>query len=115
MDEELKNKIIENMQSLHERIGETVSVEDWISTGGRNYDRHQTRYGRQVIKIQDFGIRFSGSIATIRNEKQQIEFRTDSIKFIEQKDEDLIIEINMKDDIWRRIKISKMNPADNNA
>ena len=56
----------------------------------------------------------SGSIATIQNEKQQIEFRTDSIKYIEQKDRDLIIEINMKDDVWRRMKISKINPADNN-
>ena len=48
MNKELKQKIIENMQSLHKRIGETVSVEDWISTNGRNYDRHQTRYGRQI-------------------------------------------------------------------
>lgn len=113
MNEVLKQNIIDNMQSLHERIGETVYVEDWISTGGRNYDRHQTTYGRQILKIQDFRIRFSGSIATIRDDIQQIEFRTDSIQYIEQKDEQLIIEMNMKDDVWRRIKISKINPTDN--
>ena len=113
MNEVLKQIIIDNMQSLHERIGETVFVEDWISIGGRNYDRHQTTYGRQILKIQDFRIRLSGSIATIRDDNQQIEFRTDSIKYIEHKDGQLTIEINMKDDIWRRIKISKINPADN--
>lgn len=113
MNEVLKQNIIDNMQSLHERIGETVFVEDWISTGGRNYDRHQTTYGKQILKIQDFRIRFSGSIATIRDDNQQIEFRTDSIKYIGYIGEQLIIEMNVKEDVWRRIKISKMDPAPN--
>lgn len=112
MNKELKQRIIDNMQGLHERIGETVFVEDWISTEGRNYDRHHTTYGEQRIKIQDFCIRMSGAIATIRGEDHQVEFKTDSIKYIENEDNVLIMEINMKGDVWRKIKISKINPMD---
>jgi hypothetical protein len=108
MNEELRQSIIDTMQSLQNRIGETVVIEDWICTSGRSYDRHQTRYGKLILKIDEFSIRISGSIATMGNIDQNIEFRTDSIKQIEETEDELLIEINMIDTVWRRIKISKL-------
>ena len=113
MTEELKSNIIETMQSMHKQIGETVKIDDWICTSGNHYDRHQTRFSKYLIKIQDFYIRTSGAIATIYNENQQIEFRTDSINKIEKTENEIILEINMTDNVWRKLKISKTNPVDN--
>jgi len=96
------------MQLLESNIGKTVVVEDWICTNGRSYDRHQTRYGRIVLRIDEFSIRMSGAIATMGNNDQHIEFRTDSIKQIEEKPDGLILEINMIDSVWRRIQISEL-------
>ena len=109
MNPELKQLIIDTMQSLHSRIGETVVIEDWICTSGRSYDRHQTRYGRMILKIDAFSIRISGAIATMGNNDQYIEFRTDSIRHIEEEEGKLILEINMRDTVWRRIEISKLD------
>lgn len=107
MDESLKQEILETLQLVHAWVGETVMVDDWISTAGRSYDRHQTRYGKQVLLIKEFYVRTSGSIATIYNENQQIEFRTDSIKTILKDEKSITFEINMKDQVWRKIRISR--------
>jgi len=106
MTEELKEKILDHIEWMRSKIGETILVKDWISTSGRSYDRHQTRYGKQVMKIEEYFVRISGAIASIRNENQCIEYRTDAIKHIELVQGELILEINMKDNVWRRLSIS---------
>lgn len=108
MTEELKQQIIQAIESLHKTVGEKVRIDDWISTSSRAYDRHQTRYGRMLLEVERFYVRFSGSIATMGNDEQQIEFRTDAIKFITAADQLLILEIQMKKDVWRRIRIEKV-------
>jgi len=114
MTEELKTEIVSTMQVLHEWIGKFVSIEDYICTNGRTYNRHQTRYGKYNMKIKDFYIRTSGSIATIFNESQQIEFRSSSIKNIIADKTKIEIEINIKGSIWRKLIIKQEVPADNN-
>jgi len=64
------------------------------------------RFGRIILKIDKFYIRMSGSIATMGNQDQNIEFRTSSIKHIEETKHEFLIEINMIDTVWRRIKRS---------
>ncbi len=107
MNTELKKSIIESMELLQFWIGEAVIIEDWICTSGRHYDRHQTRYGRIKLKIEEFGIRTSGAIATLSSSQQQIEFRTDCIKHIDKKENVLIIEMNIIDSVWRKITINR--------
>ncbi len=109
MTEELKESILEHLEIMHRKIGETVKIKDWISTGGRQYDRHQTRYGLYQIHIQSFRVRYSGAMATIEGEHQQIEYRTDAIKYINQVNDTIILEINMKGLIWRKLEISRID------
>lgn len=113
MTEKLKVEIVKLVSVLHQKIGQTVEIEDWICTNGRTYDRHQTRYGKYRIEIEEFYVRTSGSIATILNKNQQIEFRTDSVKYIEIQPDRLTIEIQMKDDVWRKLTLKNENPVDN--
>ncbi len=110
MNEDLKESIIETMLSLHQRIGDTVLVEDWLCTSGRSYDRHQTRYGKIILKIDEFRIRTSGAIATMGNDSQRIEFSTGAIKQIDKKEGELTLELKISEKIWRRIKISENQP-----
>ncbi len=107
MKEDLKQSIIKTIESIHDRIGETVIIKDWICTNGRTYDRHQTRYGKIILKIDEFSVRMSGAIATIGNKNQYIEFKTDCIQYIEKNDKALVIEINLSNTVWRRIEISE--------
>ncbi|MFK8055581.1 MAG: hypothetical protein AB8F78_05620 [Saprospiraceae bacterium] len=105
MDETLKSKIIEAMESLYSRIGQTLVISDWLSTSGRNYDRHQTRYGIQTITLDEFYIRTSGAIATMEGRNQQLEFRSDCIKFVTMSKNELLIEMDLQNNTWRRLKI----------
>jgi len=106
MTEELKEKILDHIEWMRSKIGETILVKDWICTSGRSYDRHQTRYGKQIIKIDAYYVRMSGAIASIVNENQSIEYRTDAIKHIELNDNTWVIEINMQGNVWRQLSIS---------
>ena len=108
MDDQLKQQIIQTLQSLHGRLGEPLQIEDWISTGGRNYDRHFTSYSKIILTLEQFHVRFSGAIATLGNNEQQIEFQTDAIKHIQADLENLVIEIQLSEKIWRRICIKPL-------
>lgn len=108
MTKELKDKILQHLEWMQGLTGQQILVKDWISTSGRGYDKHQTRYGKQIIKIENYSVRMSGAMATIYSEHQQIEYRTDAIKMIECIDDECVLEINMKGDVWRRIHISKI-------
>lgn len=113
MSEKLKTEIVTTMQTLHNWIGKNITIEDYICTNGRTYERHQTRFGMYKLVIKEFYIRTSGSIATLYDEGIQVEFRTDSIKNIIANKSRIEMEISMKDSVWRKIIIKQEDPADN--
>lgn len=55
-------------------------------------------------------MRINGAIASIFNKNQKIEYRTDVIQEIRISKDVLILEIQMKGDVWRRLPISIIKP-----
>lgn len=103
--EKLKSLVIENMQWLGNQIGKKISIIDKLSTVKGNYDRHFTRTSKHEFIINDFGIRTSGAIARIEGKNNHFEFKSDSIRRIERKDNNLEIELVLDINTSRLINI----------
>lgn len=93
--EKLKNDVIQNMQWLSSKVGEVITITDRITTLKGNYDRHFTRTNRIETTFNNFGIRTSGAIASIEGDHIEFEFKTDSIRRIERRENKLEIELGL--------------------
>ncbi|NVK63010.1 MAG: hypothetical protein HWE22_00435 [Flavobacteriales bacterium] len=102
------SQIIESVQTLEKWVGEYIAIDDWLCTSGRSYDRHQTRYGRMILNVEEFFVRMSGAMATLGNNDQCIEFKVDAIQSIEKTDSEMLIEIRLSETIWRKIVLKKL-------
>ena len=111
--EELKNEVVINMQWLASQIGETISITDRITSVKGNYDRHFTRTSRIKTKLKHFGVRTSGAIAMLEGENVEFEFKSDSIRRIERRDNQLEIEIVIDLNTSRLINLEIGKPGDN--
>jgi hypothetical protein len=106
---ERKEDILKALHILQGFQHSMVRIDDWICITGRSYDRHSTSFGKTVMEIQEFRVRFSGSMATLYAPDQQVEFRTDAIQHVETSSPDsLVIEMNLAAGVWRRISVSKI-------
>lgn len=105
MDKQTKEELIKSLHFIHDQIGKQIQITDWLSTRGPVYDRHWTRYNRYTFKLEDFAIRTSGAIASIRGASHHIEFRTDCIKSLTITQEQITYEINLADRVWRKLLI----------
>lgn len=113
--EELKNEVIANMQWLASQIGSTISITDRITSVKGNYDRHFTRTNRIKTKLKKFGIRTSGAMAMLEGDHVDFEFKSDSIRRIEKKDNNLEIELAIDLNTSRLINLEIEKPGDNNV
>ncbi len=103
--EDLKNEVVKNMQWLESQVGKTIVVIDRITEVKGNYDRHFTRTGRFKTKLKHFGIRTSGAIGMIEGDNVEFEFKSDSIRRIERKDNRMEIELVLDLNTSRLINI----------
>lgn len=113
--EELKNEVVTNMRWLASQVGKDIIVIDRITTVKGNYDRHFTRTSRFKTKLKQFGIRTSGAIGMLEGDNLEFEFKTDSIRRIERKDNNLEIELVLDLNTSRLINIKIKEPGDNNV
>lgn len=95
------------LEQLYQPKGKTIFVEDWLCVCETNYDRHFTSFGQLEIEVEEIFARISGGMVSIGNEKQNIEFRLDTIRNMEITDEHFTVEIQVWGEVWRRIKISE--------
>ena len=113
MTEELKKKIIENLQWLGDQTGNTVKIIDRLSTNKGNYDRHFTRTSQFTFIMEHFGVRTSGGIGIIYGENVHFEFQADIIKRIERSENELEFESDLDNKTSRLIKFKIEKPGDN--
>ena len=113
--EELKEQIITSMIWLDNCKGQEISIIDRISTVKENFDRHFTTTSNYLFVVEDFGVRTSGAIARIEGRNIVFQFRTYSVTSIEQKENQVQFDLNIKETIFRRIEIKKIKPVPNNV
>lgn len=95
MTEEFKSKLVENLQWLGMQTGKKVDIVDRLTSNKGNYDRHFTSTSRFNFIIKDFGVAFSGAIGRIEGDNVHFQFKTDFIKRIEKKINELEIELDL--------------------
>jgi len=113
--EELKNEVVKNMQWLASQVGRTIIVIDRITTVKGNYDRHFTRTSRFKTQLKHFGIRTSGAIGMLEGDNVEFEFKSDSIRRIERKDNKIEMELVLDLNTSRLINLEIEEPGDNNV
>ena len=113
MTEEFKTKLVSNLQWLGDQIGNEVKITDRLSCNKGNYDRHFTSTSRFKFVIKDFGVAFSGAIGRIEGENVHFQFKTDFIKRIERKENELEMEFDLDTKTSRLINFKIKKPGDN--
>lgn len=113
MTEEFKTQLVSNLQWLGDQIGKEVDIVDKLSCNKGNYDRHFTATSRFNFVIEHFGVAFSGAIGRIEGGNVHFQFKTDFIKRIERKENELEMELNLDAKTSRLINFKIKEPGDN--